>query len=103
MSKTIEQIHSQVYTTQAEVFEIYERPLYTREIPMKYENGYNARDHHGKKIMIHVQCASTDEGAIASNDENGNIMMIRCNKNEPEAVQVLNEDGKPLLGWRMMN
>lgn len=95
--------HQEVYSTQAEVFEIYERPLYYKKVPMKYENGIYVRDHHGNKKYAFIQCASNDEGAERALDDNGNKMMVRCNKDAPDAVKVLNEHGKPLLGWRLVS
>ena len=97
--ESIEEIQSRVYKTMAECVEVFQRPLYTVELPMKYPNGILVRDHHGEKQSIFVQCASTDEGAVLSKNPDGTPMMVRCQGGDPDSVPVKNSEGKTLLTW----
>jgi len=98
----INAIQKYVYKTQAECIEVFERPLYTVELPMKYPNEILVRDHHGDKQFMHVQCASTDEGAVLSENSDGTAMMVRCQENDPDSVVVKNSEGKNLLTWNLL-
>lgn len=97
--ETINYASENIYRTKSECFVIHERPLYVKQVEMKLENGMYARDHHGKKASVPVQCASTDEGAVSVSDGSG-IKMVRCQVGDPESSRIPVLDAGYLLGWK---
>ena len=85
-----------VYETKAESFHVYIRPLYVKQVAAKLENGMYARDHHGHKIFMSVQCTSTDEGAEPVSEKGGAVRLVKCEENDPESsrIPILDENGK---------
>jgi hypothetical protein len=71
-----------------------------------------ARDHHGHKALMSVQCASTDEGAepVMGNivTEERIVRLVKCDESDPESsrIPILDENGSQkdspqfLIGWR---
>jgi hypothetical protein len=89
-----------VYATKSESFHVYIRPLYVKQVAAKLENGMYARDHHGHKIFMSVQCASTDEGAEPVMDKPSSIVSEKKRNNILKQVALKLDNGDFALDKR---